>query len=165
MPPLNDDPYANICVKLSGWGRTRNQFNESDFDFTPNTLQGLKTKTVTNEECRTIWKEAKMYADEWKVDLFLSDLTICPAGILGKSTCTGDSGGSMAFSIKQNGKLTSYIIGVMSFGPLLSNSCGSKVPHVLTRVAPYVDWIRTKMEGEQPPRCSKYWSSKSCACC
>ena len=135
--------------------------------------------TITNEECRTIWKDAKMYPDEGMVDLFLSELTICPAGILGKyrntllkiilylgkSTCSGDSGGSMAFSTKENGISTSYIIGVMSFAPRLLNACGSKEPHVLTRVAPYVDWIRAKIEGEQPPRCRKYWSSNSCACC
>ena len=69
----------------------------------------------------------------------------------------------MAFTINEKAKSTSYIIGVMSFGPF--SGCGSKEPHVLTRVSHYVDWIRTKMDGEQPPRCGKYWSSESCACC
>lgn len=56
-----------------------------------------------------------------------------------KDTCSYDSGGPLLYSDPTGNNLL-YQIGITSFGV----NCASSMPSVATRVAAYLDWIRSE---------------------
>ncbi|KAK5640465.1 hypothetical protein RI129_011276 [Pyrocoelia pectoralis] len=98
------------CV-LTGWG---------DLQYpgtSPDQLQQVNLKTVTNTECRT-------KLSNFKID----ERQICTFTKAGEGSCVGDSGGPLVAD-KQ--------IGIVSFGI----PCAIGHPDVFTRVSAYKDWI------------------------
>ena len=63
--------------------------------------------------------------------------------ILGKDSCTGDSGGPLM--IRKFSDDPYFQIGIVSFS--VGNECGKKnLPGVYTKVESYLDWIESKLE-------------------
>ena len=59
--------------------------------------------------------------------------------ILGKDSCTGDSGAPLMMTKREGSELIWTQIGIVSFGRTL---CGEKgVPGVYTKVSAYTPWI------------------------
>ena len=81
-----------------------------------------------------------VFPESWKrrvADFYAHDC------ILGKDSCTGDSGGPIILR-----ELTDdpYVqIGIVSFS--VGNECGAKnLPGVYTNIESYLDWIDSKLE-------------------
>ena len=114
--------------KIAGWGQTE------DLSY-PIQLQEVEVPIIDLETCKENY-ESKNYTG------MVTDLNFC-AGLKGKDSCFGDSGGPMMCK----GKLA----GVVSFGP--NNECGNEhLPGVYTNVsifAPVIDkTFRTKIQRQ-----------------
>uniref|UniRef100_A0A336MPR3 CSON004416 protein n=1 Tax=Culicoides sonorensis TaxID=179676 RepID=A0A336MPR3_CULSO len=59
---------------------------------------------------------------------------------LRQDTCLGDSGGPLQVKLLANGRMTSFIIGITSFG----KACGFDAPGVYSSVAAFKEWIEAK---------------------
>ena len=62
------------------------------------------------------------------------------AGIKGKDSCRGDSGGALMIKTS-SGKFLQ--VGVVSFGSI---RCGNGFPAVYTKVSAYATWIKQTLE-------------------
>lgn len=67
---------------------------------------------------------------------------ICAGGVVGKDSCTGDSGGPLMAGISNKYDKIWYQFGVISFGP---SPCGKPHPAVYTLVSEYVPWIKNQI--------------------
>lgn len=65
-----------------------------------------------------------------------------------QDTCLGDSGGPLQIKLLGNGRMTSFIVGVTSFG----HGCGSETPGVYTKVSSFLNWIESKVGISFDPR-------------
>lgn len=92
----------------------------------PNTLQVAYFETISLQECRKQFNDAK-YPGKLVIQS-----NICISQPVGKGQCNGDSGGALTHNGTQ--------IGIVSFG----GQCSEGVPGVLTSVAKLLDWIREK---------------------
>lgn len=91
-------------------------------------LKFVRMNTLTNSECR------EQLADRPQKPPVHDFETICAnSGLLGHSTCDGDSGGALVVENK--------LIGIVSWG----YGCGLGFPHGFTRVSTYTDWINKTM--------------------
>ncbi|XP_077284794.1 chymotrypsin-2-like [Arctopsyche grandis] len=109
-----DDMGADSTLTLSGWG-----YLSYPNGYTPNNLQVLEVKSISNTLCSEKWAPYKIFPTGF--------CTIVPAG---KGVCKGDSGGPLA----SNGE----IHGIVSFGA----ACALGYPDVYTRVYSYKQWIQ-----------------------
>ncbi|CAG9801526.1 unnamed protein product [Chironomus riparius] len=104
-----------------GWGR----FSDSRHVLS-DALQYVRLPIVNDQSCTSVYNQLFPF--------FNSGTNICASGSNGRSTCNGDSGGSM--SITLSGRNT--LIGIVSYG---SATCEGGYPVVMTRVSAYLDWI------------------------
>jgi len=109
--------YENILVTAAGWGidETGN---------TPNILQQVDLKTMSNRHCNY----------KWGGGLRLTKNMICADGHY-KGTCSGDSGGPLM--VKGREKI---VIGVTSWG--ITDICYGNQPNVFARVSSQLEWIK-----------------------
>jgi len=107
--------YENILVTAAGWGidETGN---------TPNILQQVDLKTMSNRHCSYKWR------------LRPTNNMICADGYY-KGTCSGDSGGPLM--VKGHEQI---VIGVTSWG--LTKSCNVNQPSGFARVSSQLIWIK-----------------------
>jgi len=135
--PDPDTNYENKAAVATGWG---NLYSHPDPDqyyhgpIRPQILQKVDLKTISNSECKI--SGPSYYGTH------LTERMIC-AYNQGKGTCYGDSGGPLASKVGN-----SYVlVGITSFGGS-NEGCGT-YPSVYVRVAKYVGWIRTHIEGNR----------------
>jgi len=109
--------YENTPVTAAGWGidETGN---------TPNILQQVDLKTMSNRHCNY----------KWGGGLRLTKNMICADGHY-KGTCSGDSGGPLM--VKGREKI---VIGVTSWG--ITDICYGNQPNVFARVSSQLEWIK-----------------------
>lgn len=105
---------------VSGWGLiTLSQLE------LPNDLQFLKSRAITNVECR------KRMPEIYKSSI--ENTTLCVENIPGQSSCNGDSGSGLTV----NGEL----VGVASW----NTKCALGDPDAYTRVSEFVHWINLRV--------------------
>lgn len=145
------NPPDRTSATLAGWGFTSvnilfnnhfsNCLNSSDEFFLslqdnavgvdvtpiPNALQVAHFETISLQECRKQFNDAK-YPGKLVIRT-----NICIAQPASKAQCNGDSGGGI---ITNNWTQ----IGIVSFG----GQCSDGVPGVATSVAKYLNWIKEK---------------------
>ncbi|XP_075223399.1 uncharacterized protein LOC142325474 [Lycorma delicatula] len=116
----------------TGWGRTETVGAKS------NILKKVELPIVPNNECN------RMYSDLRSVDSLnqgISSSMVCAGERKGGlDTCTGDSGGPLQFSSKEN-RCIYYIIGITSFGRTICAEPQS--PGVFTRISSFLPWIES----------------------
>lgn len=119
------DKQINNRLKVSGWGKTRNESNSGS-----KTLNITDLPIVDSQLCRQHYKE-------------FGDKQLCVGELAGgKDSCQGDSGGPLFRGIEN----TAVQYGVVSYG---GERCASKDnPAVYTRVADYIDWIQSAMGND-----------------
>ena len=61
--------------------------------------------------------------------------------ILGRDTCSGDSGGPLL--VKSDRHSPAFLLGVVSFG---IKQCGTGVPGVYTNIQNFMPWIRSHLK-------------------
>lgn len=67
---------------------------------------------------------------------------------LRQDTCLGDSGGPLQVKLLANGRVTSFIVGITSFG----KACGFDAPGVYSSVASFRTWVEEKVGISFEPR-------------
>ncbi|XP_070497007.1 trypsin-1-like [Chironomus tepperi] len=112
MPPKPD-----TVVFVSGFGRTSS-------GTIPETLQWIKMKTTTFEDCVSLMTKQN------KDRIFETNVCAMPTDTTEGGACMGDSGGPL---VQDDGSL----IGIVSWGV----PCGQGMPDIFTRVSAYKDWI------------------------
>lgn len=94
----------------------------------------------------------EFYDSERKIRNGLVDHQICARDNkrddLRQDTCLGDSGGPLQVKLLANGRITSFIVGVTSFG----KACGLDAPGVYSKVATFSAWIEAKVGVSFEPR-------------
>lgn len=119
--------YVGGGVKaiMTGWGST----SSSGIGYPPNHLQQLKTKTLSNSECRSRFKRR-----DFKTRIVRQK--ICTLVRKGFGACRGDSGGPLT--------LKNAVIGVASWGVV----CARGQPDAFTRVSSFRPWILKSIADE-----------------
>lgn len=114
--PLASSAYHGAVVaQVSGWGQTAHPGSS------PENLQFLNTKTLTNADCRSRHTAGN-------AELILHS-NICTLNRAGQGTCMGDSGGPLI----SGGQVT----GILSWGI----ACAQGYPDVYARVSSFRTWI------------------------
>ncbi|KAG5679407.1 hypothetical protein PVAND_008975 [Polypedilum vanderplanki] len=113
--------FQGMLTTVIGWGR----FEDAKQSLS-DTLQFVRLPIVQDRQCTTVYNQFYNFFD--------TRTNICASGSHARSTCNGDSGGSM--TIDTNGRPT--LIGIVSFG---SSTCEGGLPVAMTRVTAYLDWI------------------------
>lgn len=106
---------------IAGFGKTSDVSGPSQF------LRYVQAVITPNSVCEKVFGVANVRVTN-----------ICLEGIMGKSSCSGDSGGGLFLEL--NGR--KVVVGVVSFGALVG--CTLNYPAVYTRVSSYLDWIGAK---------------------
>ncbi|KFB35195.1 AGAP008403-PA-like protein [Anopheles sinensis] len=141
-----DDEVRFTTLESAGWGETG--FGESQ---TP-TLLKVTLQAVEKSDCNRHYSVYNLGLKQG-----LQDYQLC-AGDAKMDTCRGDSGGPLEIKLLHNERITPFIVALTSFGSI----CGQSIPGVYTKVAPYIQWIRSVLEehGEDAPD----WKFKAYAC-
>jgi len=113
------DPYVNIDLTITGWGKT------ADGALQPISpvLRTVTVPGISTADC------AKTYGN-----IITNDI-VCVSTVGGKGSCNGDSGGPMTETV--NGRPVQ--VGIVSFGS--SAGCTAGLPAGFTRVSSYRQWI------------------------
>jgi secreted trypsin-like serine protease len=101
-------------VQVSGWGDTEEGGHNSRI------LQKVVVPVVQQRVCKQLYKREKITSNMF-----------C-AGVVGRDSCQGDSGGAVVYRNRQ--------IGIVSWG----EGCGRFFPSVYTNVAKFHYWIMQK---------------------
>lgn len=123
--PTEDRNFENVELIVAGFGKTESS-EKSRFK--------LKTEIVgvSNQACQNV------YANDM---IAITSNQICALGTSGQDSCTGDSGQPLIYANSKTSRLE--VVGVVSYGP---SPCGEfERPGVYTRVAPYLNWIQSKL--------------------
>lgn len=123
LPEQNEVIVHGTTVRVAGWGYT------SDAYLYPGISRNLKSITInviSNKRCNLLYKG--------KV---LSDMLCASSENCDKDTRMGDSGGALVAGDNQTTQ-----IGVVAWG---RQSMHRNYPGVYTRVASYVNWIKSVM--------------------
>jgi len=126
LPMTNEDLAKPGAVgTLAGWGKTES---------------GLHSSTLHHS---TYMIQNNTFCDRATNYFFNSTVTFCAGDGKGKrDTCHGDSGGSMVRNVLVNGRRRWVTVGLVSWG----EGCALKDKYgYYTRLQPFVDWIRHKM--------------------
>ncbi|XP_037046497.1 chymotrypsin-2-like [Bradysia coprophila] len=122
-------------VVVYGWGLVRRPgYPEEDVNY----LQFLKANVVTNEQCQL--EHTPQYA------AIITNRNLCALGVNPNSgTCFGDEGGPLVYVIEDPSGFTPPIYqlaGISSW----QVPCGTGVPDVYIRIAPYRLWILSNIQ-------------------
>ncbi|KFB49528.1 tryptase, putative [Anopheles sinensis] len=128
----DDEEVRFTTLESAGWGTTG--FGESQ---TP-TLLKVALHPIDKSVCDRHYR-----AGDRGLKQGLKDYQLC-AGDATMNTCQGDSGGPLEIKLLHTIYITPFIVAVTSFGSL----CGKASPGVYTKVAPYIPWIRSVLEGQ-----------------
>ena len=111
----------DACAVVTGWGRIQFDHRTGSEE-----LRAVGLPIVSNEQCRAVFSD-------------IIDAQIC-AGYRdgGRDSCHGDSGGPLVVG---GGPAAWQQVGIVSYGVLECGKSGS--PGVYTRVASYIDWIKS----------------------
>ncbi|XP_064292592.1 transmembrane protease serine 9-like [Plodia interpunctella] len=109
-------------VTVAGWGKTNITTQER-----AKILQTVKIPVLEKKKCSTFGASFTM-----------GDNEICAGAQLNKDACAGDSGGPLMKTFDTVEGPKNFLIGVVSFGPVL---CGSVNPGVYTNLAQFMGWI------------------------
>lgn len=110
----------------AGWGITEK-------DIQSNVLLSVELPIVSKEKCIEMYKNL----------LQLSDSQFCAGGMIGKDACSGDSGGPLLYTSKQENQMRYMQRGIVSSG--LKDCAPGGVPTVYTKVSYYIEWILNNM--------------------
>jgi len=110
------------AATVIGWGLLEEGGGAS------NKLMQVTVPIISNDSCSAYYNLG---------GISLTDNMIC-AGINGKDSCQGDSGGGIFATDQQTGK--DHIVGIVSFG---IGCAQPEFPGVYTRVSNYTQWIVT----------------------
>ena len=105
-----------VAAVVSGWGGTQLTGGPS-----PNHLQGLNTRTITNADCRARHTAANA--------AFVFDHKICTFTQSGQGICQGDSGGPLVTG--------GAVVGIVSW----NIPCARGFPDAFDRVSHHRTWI------------------------
>ncbi|XP_041913026.1 acrosin-like [Alosa sapidissima] len=110
--------HPTECL-VAGWGSTANSNKKASED-----LQVVNVTTIDTEECKNVWKEAKVT---------LPAKVMCAGGYkTKKGACQGDSGGPLVCD--------NVAVGIVSFN--LRQDCNyPNVPNVYTQISKFLPWI------------------------
>uniref|UniRef100_A0A1B6KI46 limulus clotting factor C n=1 Tax=Graphocephala atropunctata TaxID=36148 RepID=A0A1B6KI46_9HEMI len=64
---------------------------------------------------------------------------MCAGGVIGKDSCSGDSGGPLMAPFALNAPPRYFVVGIVSFGP--RQCANTNTPGVYTKVSEYMAWI------------------------
>ncbi|XP_063057467.1 granzyme B-like [Engraulis encrasicolus] len=124
LPSKDQSSKASTKCLVAGWGFTK------DSRETAKDLQVVKVKTIDTEECKSVWKQARVT---------LPENVLCAGGYdTPKGACQGDSGGPLVCN--------DVAVGIVSFN--LRGDCNyPNVPNVFTNISKFLPWIRKKMRA------------------
>ncbi|XP_053692144.1 uncharacterized protein LOC128740608 [Sabethes cyaneus] len=140
-----DNEVRFDALEATGWGDTGFAQRRSS------SLQKVTLKPTANEEC------SKFYSHHRLLKYGLKETQLC-AGDDVMDTCHGDSGGPLQIKLLHNGKQSSFIVGITTFGV----ACGTATPGVYTKVSAYYQWILRTMRSQESNVFS--WSLEPDAC-
>lgn len=126
LPNVNEAAVTGDRVIVAGWGRTESSSRSS---------KKLKVEIpiAQRRQCATAFSSA---------GINLKDSQLCAGGQRGKDSCTGDSGGPLMKTVKDDVS-TWYLEGVVSFGA----KCGTEGwPGIYTKVEKYLGWIHSNVK-------------------
>ena len=109
------------CAVVTGWGRVKFDDKAGSEE-----LRAVGLPIVSNDQCQAVYRD-------------VTDAQIC-AGYRdgGRDSCRGDSGGPL---VARGGPAGWQQVGIVSYGVA---QCGKPgYPGVYTRVASYIDWIKS----------------------
>ena len=130
--------YCPSEVISSGWGANRTVGGDVS-----KVLKTVNLRITPKNQCQTHY-EGQLEMQQ-----------VCTTGSNGADTCPGDSGGPL---ICRHGD-KNVAIAIVSHGL----ECGGSAPGVFTRICPYMDWIKSMLNEEQPPSNSQSpWIPNQC---
>ncbi|EZA55838.1 Serine protease easter [Ooceraea biroi] len=109
--------------------RLQKSVTYSDIPKTSTTLLTVKLPVVELERCKQAFSK--------HVDI--GDQQMCVGGVLGRDSCSGDSGGPLMKVESESGPPRYYLLGIVSFG--VRHCGGTTTPAIYTKVAKYITWI------------------------
>ncbi|KAK6634829.1 hypothetical protein RUM44_000076 [Polyplax serrata] len=116
-------------TEVTGWGIYDMKLLQSS-----QKLQVVTLPIVNNSEC------IKYYPKVARI----GPTQLCIGGIIGKDSCSGDSGGPAMMVDDSNGEPHYYLVGIVSFG---AKECGgSEAPAVYTKITSYLKWVLDNLE-------------------
>jgi len=123
--PLDTDFCSETEFTATGWGD-----------------DGLEKKRWPLEEVSLTWFDNCKNVRPCEGCGFDEESTICVKGKEGQGTCSGDSGGPLAWYDAEMDRMK--LIGVTSYGP---EKCGATKPVAFAKVTAALDWIEEIMSG------------------
>ena len=122
LASVDDDPLERNDRELTaiGWGYT-----DPEGTKTPTKLQEVELPAVDDATCKERFKNAGI----WEADDMTFAVTLCAGGIVGKDTCSGDSGGPL-LGRDEDGDWVQTGITSARFGEL----CAQSLPSIFTEV-------------------------------
>jgi hypothetical protein len=122
LASVDDDPLERNDRELTaiGWGYT-----DPEGTKTPAKLQEVELPAVDDATCKERFKNAGI----WEADDMTFAVTLCAGGIVGKDTCSGDSGGPL-LGRDEDGDWVQTGITSARFGEL----CAQSLPSIFTEV-------------------------------
>ncbi|XP_041969725.1 CLIP domain-containing serine protease 2-like [Aricia agestis] len=129
-PELINPSFDKYRIEVAGWGKTETR---SSSDVKLKVLLPM----VDNRSCQDIYQKAGRV---------INNNQLCAGGLEGQDSCRGDSGGPLMGQGSDTRQSEAWVVfGVVSYGP---SPCGTKGwPGVYTRVASYLDWIKSTIRA------------------
>ncbi|RLU16061.1 hypothetical protein DMN91_011819 [Ooceraea biroi] len=116
--------FVGETAEVAGWG-----IYDLNIPKTSTTLLTVKLPVVELERCKQAFSK--------HVDI--GDQQMCVGGVLGRDSCSGDSGGPLMKVESESGPPRYYLLGIVSFG--VRHCGGTTTPAIYTKVAKYITWI------------------------
>jgi len=135
-------PAAGDTVFTAGWGVTSSQ------GLTSNSLMFVDLPFVGFSTCQTSYKN------------LVDGLHICAGGVVGKSSCFGDSGSPLFMTPDIQNPTNVTVIGITSYG----ESCGENVPVIYASVPGFAgSWIKKQIRTNPLCQPDCYADYQTCA--
>uniref|UniRef100_A0A1B6ENS7 limulus clotting factor C n=2 Tax=Cuerna arida TaxID=1464854 RepID=A0A1B6ENS7_9HEMI len=116
--------FESSVMEVAGWGLTDIATGKSS-----NVLLTLTVPIKTQFICELAYSGKSEIIDK----------QMCAGGVVGKDSCSGDSGGPLMAPFSMDAPPRYFIVGIVSFGP--KKCATTNTPGVYTKVSEYMTWI------------------------
>ncbi|XP_055849493.1 phenoloxidase-activating factor 3 isoform X2 [Episyrphus balteatus] len=133
---------GNLAI-VAGWSSNIAGTHQSELALNKKpSLQYVRLPIVNRSACAVTY--AQFSANSW-TPIFIQPSQICVQGRENMDACQGDSGGPLMDDGTTDNRFRYTLLGLVSFGP---RTCGvSNFPGVYTRVASFLDWIKSNVQS------------------
>ncbi|OXA60559.1 CLIP domain-containing serine protease 14D [Folsomia candida] len=130
LTALTPTEFNSLTTTVAGWGRVWSDKTQGSSQ-----LLQVAIPIVPMQQCQQLYRRR----------VTITPKQICAGGVLGKDSCSGDSGGALMGTMTIPNKFSkTFQFGIVSFGQI---QCGGPLPGVYTKTEEYLPWILSNIEA------------------